>query len=63
MIYRQPVRSEYRDLAMPVLIAVGAQDRTVVMKSYGDPARTAGMGDFPAWRAPPAPRSGTAPSP
>ena len=48
MIYRQPVRSEYRDLAMPVLIAVGAEDRTVVMKAYGDPARTAGMGDFPA---------------
>ncbi len=47
MIYRQPVRSEYRDLAMPVLIAVGAEDRTVVMKGYGDPARTAGMGDFP----------------
>ena len=47
MIYRQPVRSEYRDLAMPVLIAVGAQDRTVVMKGYGDPARTAGMGNFP----------------
>ena len=47
MIYRQPVRSEYRDLAMPVMIAVGAEDRTVVMKGYGDPARTAGMGNFP----------------
>lgn len=47
MIYRQPVRSEYRDLAMPVLIAVGAEDRTVVMKAYGDPAKTAGMGNFP----------------
>ena len=48
MIYRQPVRYEYGHLAMPVVIAVGAQDRTVVMKGYGDPARTAGMGDFPA---------------
>ena len=48
MIYRQPVRSEYRLLAMPVMIVVGAEDRTVVMKSYGDPARTAGMGNFPA---------------
>ena len=48
MIYRQPVRSEYKDLAVPVLIAVGAEDRTVVMKSYGDPAKTAGMGNFPA---------------
>ncbi len=48
MIYRQPVRYEYRLLAMPVLIVVGAQDRTVVMKQYGDPARTAGLGDFPA---------------
>ncbi len=47
MIYRQPVRSEYKDLAVPVLIAVGAQDRTVVMKAYGDPAKTAGMGNFP----------------
>ena len=47
MIYRQPVRPEYRDLAMPVLIAVGAEDRTVVMKGYGDPAKTAGMGNFP----------------
>ena len=48
MIYRQPVRSEYRNLAMPVMIAVGAEDRTVVMKGYGQPARTAGMGNFPA---------------
>ena len=48
MIYRQPVRYEMEHLAMPVLIAVGAKDRTVVMKGYGDPARTAGMGDFPA---------------
>ncbi len=47
MIYRQPVRSEYKDLPMPVLIAVGAEDRTVVMKAYGDPAKTAGMGNFP----------------
>ena len=47
MIYRQPVRSEYKDLAMPVLVAVGAEDRTVVMKAYGDPAKTAGMGNFP----------------
>ncbi len=47
MIYRQPVRYEFRFLAMPVLIVVGAQDRTVVMKGYGDPAKTAGMGDFP----------------
>ncbi len=47
MIYGQPVRQDYRRLAMPVLIAVGEQDRTVVMKSYGDPARTAAMGDFP----------------
>ena len=47
MIYRPPVRYEDWDLAMPVLIAVGAEDRTVVMKDYGDPARTAGMGNFP----------------
>ncbi len=47
MIYRQPVRSEYKFLAMPVLIIVGAEDRTIVMKSYGDPARVADMGDFP----------------
>ena len=47
MIYRHPVRDDYRFLAMPVLIAVGERDRTVVMKGYGDPARTAAMGDFP----------------
>ncbi len=47
MIYRQPVRYEYKFLEMPVLIVVGADDRTVVMKGYGDPARTAAMGDFP----------------
>ena len=47
MIYHHPVRDDYRALAMPVLIAVGERDRTVVMKGYGDPARTAAMGDFP----------------
>ena len=47
MIYRQPVRYEYKFLSMPVLIVVGAEDRTVVMKGYGDPARTAAMGNFP----------------
>jgi pimeloyl-ACP methyl ester carboxylesterase len=47
MIYRHPVRDEYRALAMPVLIVVGGEDRTVVMKGYGDPARTAAMGNFP----------------
>ena len=47
MIYRHPVRDDYRALAMPVLIVVGEQDRTVVMKGYGDPVRTAAMGNFP----------------
>ena len=47
MIYRQPVRSEYKFLAMPVLIVVGDEDRTVVMKNFGDPALTADMGNFP----------------
>ena len=47
MIYREPVRYEYRLLAPPVLIIVGEADRTVVMRQYGDPQTVAGMGDFP----------------
>ena len=48
MIYRQPVRYEYGLLEPPVLLIVGAADRTVVMRQYGDPQTVATMGDFPA---------------
>lgn len=48
MIYREPVRSEYHLLRPPVLIVVGGADRSVVLKQYGDPKVTAGMGDFPS---------------
>ena len=47
MIYREPVRYDYPLLAMPMLMVVGAEDRTVVMKAYGDPEKTARMGNFP----------------
>jgi pimeloyl-ACP methyl ester carboxylesterase len=48
MIYRQPVRYEYRLLRMPVLLIVGAEDHTVVMRQYAPPDLAATMGHFPA---------------
>jgi pimeloyl-ACP methyl ester carboxylesterase len=47
MIYRQPVRYEYPLLRPPTLLVVGAEDRTVVMRQYGNRADTAEMGNFP----------------
>jgi pimeloyl-ACP methyl ester carboxylesterase len=47
MIYRQPVRYEYHLLRMPVLLIVGEQDRTAVMRQYAPPELAAKMGDFP----------------
>ena len=47
MIYRQPVRYEYRLLQMPVLLIVGEQDRTTPLRAYA-PADVAGkMGNYP----------------
>ena len=47
MIYQQPVRHEYRLLAMPTLLVVGQQDRTVVMRNYAPPEAQRTMGNFP----------------
>jgi pimeloyl-ACP methyl ester carboxylesterase len=46
MIYQQPVRYEYRLLAPPTLIIVGAQDHTVPLSIYTTPEARARMGDF-----------------
>ena len=48
MIYRQPVRTEYRLLGMKVLLIVGAEDHTAVMRQYAPPDLAATMGHFPA---------------
>jgi pimeloyl-ACP methyl ester carboxylesterase len=47
MIYQQPVRHEYRLLAVPTLLVVGASDRTVVMRNYAPPEALKTMGDYP----------------
>jgi pimeloyl-ACP methyl ester carboxylesterase len=51
MIYQQPVRYEYRQIAPPVLLVVGAEDRVVPLGQYAAPAETARLGDFPALSA------------
>ncbi len=48
MIYRQPVRYEYRLLRMPVLLIAGAEDHTAVMRQYAPPELAATMGWIPA---------------
>jgi pimeloyl-ACP methyl ester carboxylesterase len=47
MIYRQPVRYEYRLLQMPVLLIVGEQDRTTPLRAYAPPEVAAKMGNYP----------------
>ncbi|MEO7715795.1 MAG: alpha/beta hydrolase [Capsulimonas sp.] len=47
MIYRQPVRSEYNLLKPSVLLIVGEQDRTAVMRNYADPETQKTMGNIP----------------
>jgi pimeloyl-ACP methyl ester carboxylesterase len=51
MIYQQPVRHEYRQLAPPVLLIVGAEDHTVPLGQYATPAEAARLGDFTALSA------------
>ena len=46
-IYQQPVRYEYRLLAPPTLLVVGAEDRTVPLRQYATPEAAAEMGRFP----------------
>jgi pimeloyl-ACP methyl ester carboxylesterase len=47
MIYRQPVRYEYRLLQMPVLLIVGEQDRTTPLRAYAPAEVSAKMGNYP----------------
>jgi pimeloyl-ACP methyl ester carboxylesterase len=47
MIYRQPVRYEYRLLGMPVLLIVGEADRTTPLRAYAPAALAPQMGNYP----------------
>jgi pimeloyl-ACP methyl ester carboxylesterase len=51
MIYQQPVRYEYHQLAPPVLLIVGAEDHVVPLGQYAPPAEAARLGDFVALSA------------
>jgi pimeloyl-ACP methyl ester carboxylesterase len=46
MIYQQPVRYEYPQIAPPTLLIVGAEDHTVPLGQYATPAEAARLGDF-----------------
>jgi pimeloyl-ACP methyl ester carboxylesterase len=46
MIYQQPVRYEYHQIAPPTLLVVGAEDHVVPLGNYADPADAARLGDF-----------------
>jgi hypothetical protein len=46
MIYQQPVRYEYPEIAPPVLLVVGAEDHVVPLGQYATPAELARLGDF-----------------
>jgi pimeloyl-ACP methyl ester carboxylesterase len=51
MIYQQPVRYEYHQIAPPVLLIVGADDHVVPLGQYAEPAEAARLGDFVALSA------------
>jgi pimeloyl-ACP methyl ester carboxylesterase len=51
MIYQQPVRYEYHQIAPPVLLLVGAEDHVVPLGQYAEPAEAARLGDFVALSA------------
>jgi pimeloyl-ACP methyl ester carboxylesterase len=51
MIYQQPVRYEYHQIAPPVLLIVGAEDHVVPLGQYAEPAEAARLGDFVALSA------------
>jgi pimeloyl-ACP methyl ester carboxylesterase len=51
MIYQQPVRHEYHRIAPPTLLVVGAEDHTVPLGQYAEPAELARLGDFVALSA------------
>jgi pimeloyl-ACP methyl ester carboxylesterase len=51
MIYQQPVRYEYRLIAPPTLLVVGAEDHVVPLGNYAKPEDAARLGDFVALSA------------
>jgi pimeloyl-ACP methyl ester carboxylesterase len=51
MIYQQPVRYEYHQIAPPVLLLVGAEDHVVPLGQYATAAEAARLGDFVALSA------------
>jgi pimeloyl-ACP methyl ester carboxylesterase len=51
MIYQQPVRYEYHQIAPPTLLIVGAEDHVVPLGQYAQPAEVARLGDFVALSA------------
>jgi pimeloyl-ACP methyl ester carboxylesterase len=51
MIYQQPVRYEYHEIAPPTLLIVGAGDHVVPLGQYATPAEDARLGDFVALSA------------
>jgi pimeloyl-ACP methyl ester carboxylesterase len=51
MIYQQPVRYEYPQIAPPTLLIVGAEDHVVPLGQYATPAELARLGDFPGLSA------------
>jgi pimeloyl-ACP methyl ester carboxylesterase len=46
MIYQQPVRHEYHQIAAPTLLIVGAEDHVVPLGQYATPEQAARLGDF-----------------
>ena len=46
MIYQQPVRHEYHQIAPPTLLVVGAEDHVVPLGQYAAPAELARLGNF-----------------
>ena len=51
MIYQQPVRYEYHQIAPPALLIVGVEDHVVPLGQYASPAEAARLGDFTALSA------------
>jgi pimeloyl-ACP methyl ester carboxylesterase len=46
MIYQQPVRYEYQQIAPPTLLIMGADDHVAPLGQYAQPAEAARLGDF-----------------
>jgi len=47
MMFDEPIRHEYRLLAMPVLLVIGQSDRSVFFRCYAAPEATRALGNWP----------------